>query len=129
MMQDLIGLPYRRGAQGDGAVDCWGLVRLACGRLHGVTPPLLPETDPALAVVARAAAAQGWRPVNGPAAHGDVLVMRTARRELHTGVVLRVRHQLQLLHADVGGSVLQPLADLPLLGFHHLRAWRLERRA
>lgn len=120
-VRDLIGIPYRRGAQGPDAIDCWALVRVACQRLHGAAPPLL--AGPVTPVV-RGAVAQGWRQADAPA-HGDILVMRTAQRDRHTGLVLNVRHRLQLLHAVEGGSVLQPLDDLPLLGFSHLQAWRL----
>ena len=120
-MNDLIGIPYQRGAQGPQAIDCWALVRLACQRLHGKAPPDLMGP---VAPVVRGAAAQGWAPAAAPQ-HGDILVMRTARGDRHTGVVLRVRHRLELLHAMEGGSVCQPLADLPLLGFHHIKPWRL----
>ncbi len=121
-MIDLIGIPYKRGAQGPDAIDCWALVRVACQRLHGVAPPLLAES---VAPVARGAHRQGWRKADKPA-HGDILVMRTATKDRHTGLVLRVRHCLQLLHAVEGGSILQPLADLPASGFHGFQAWRLQ---
>lgn len=121
-MTDLIGIPYRRGASGPDAIDCWNLVRVASERLHGVMPPLLFE---AVAPVVRGARSQGWHRVPGPAREGDILVMRTAKRDRHTGFVIRVQHRLEMLHAITGGSVRQPLADLPLMGFSHVHVWRL----
>ena len=120
-MNDLIGIPYRRGASGPDAIDCWGLVRLACQRVHGTALPALVDR---VAPVVRGASRQGWRPVDLPRP-GDILVMRSAAGIRHTGFVLRVRHRLEMLHAIEGGSVCQPVSDLPLMGFHHIKAWRL----
>lgn len=122
-LRDLVGLPYRLGASGPDAVDCWGLVRLACERLHGVTPP--PLATPGNA--AMQAKAQGWRRVHGRPQAGDVLHMRNAAGLLHVGVVVVVRRRLELLHAVAGGSVCQPLDDLPELGFSAPVPWRLCR--
>lgn len=122
-MNHLIGLPYQRGADGScGPVDCWHLVRLACAQVHGAMPPLLADS---VAPVVRGAVAQGWARVDCPPAPGDIVVMRTATGDRHTGFVVRARRRLELLHAVAGGSVCQPLADLPALGFHRLRTWRL----
>lgn len=120
-LRDLIGLPYRLGASGPDAVDCWGLVRLACQRVHGVTPPAL-ATPRSAALQARA---QGWRRVHGAPQPGDVLHMRNAAGLLHVGMVVLVRRRLELLHAVAGGSVCQPLDDLPELGYRGLVPWRL----
>lgn len=121
-MNGLVGIPYRRGGTGGTAVDCWNLVRQACQQRHGVLPPLLAER---MGPLVRGARAQGWVPVRGRPADGDVLVMRTAAGERHVGMVLALRRRLELLHAVAGGSICQPLADLPALGFHGMRAWRL----
>jgi cell wall-associated NlpC family hydrolase len=120
-MNDLVGIPYKRGAQGPEAIDCWALVRLACQRIHGTAPP---ELYGAVAPVVRGASAQGWKPAESPRP-GDILVMRTAKGDRHTGFVLRARNRLEILHAMEGGSVCQPLSDLPLLGFNHIKPWRL----
>lgn len=122
-LRDLIGLPYRLGAAGPDAVDCWGLVRLACQRVHGVTPPPLATAHDA----ALQARAQGWRRVRGQPQPGDVLHMRNAAGLLHVGMVVQVRRRLELLHAVAGGSVCQPLHDLPEMGFTAPAAWRLCR--
>lgn len=123
-MNDLIGIPYRRGAVGPDAIDCWNLVREVCRRVHGVDLPLLAEAGGAVALGARG---QGWRPVKGRPAPGDILLMKTATGDRHTGFVVRVRHCLEVLHAIEGGSVRQPIADLPLLGFHSIHPWRYDR--
>lgn len=119
---NLIGIPYRRGAIGGDAIDCWNLVRAACEERHGAAPPLLVN---AVAPVIRGAERMGWRRVDGKPREGDILLMRTAAKQLHTGFVVRAQHRLEMLHAIKGGSVRQPLGDLPLLGFHGLQVWRL----
>lgn len=122
-MNHLVGLPYLRGADGTcGPVDCWHLVRLACAHVHGVMPPLLAQ---AVAPVVRGASAQGWVRVADAPRPGDIVVMRAASGDRHTGFVVRARRRLELLHAVHGGSVCQPLDELPALGFHGFRTWRL----
>lgn len=124
-LRDLVGLPYRLGAAGPDAVDCWGLLRLACRRLHGVELPDLQGHDPAQ--VALAARAQGWRRVDATALRtGDAVHMRNAAGLLHVGMAVHLRRRLHLLHAVAGGSVCQPMAELPALGFGQFVGWRLQ---
>jgi cell wall-associated NlpC family hydrolase len=125
-MRDLIDVPYLRGGSGAHGIDCWHLVRQACQRVHGVVLPLLADAVADLPPLLAEARAQGWAPVRGQPVAGDILLMRTATQQRHVGLVVRERHRLELLHAAHGGSLCQPLVDLPALGFHHFRPWRLK---
>lgn len=112
-----IGARYLGGACGPAAYDCWGLVRAAVACRHGVDLPAHMRPG--------AARALGWRPVHGPVADGDVLLMRAPGGQRHVGLALQAGRVLALLHAvQQRGVCLQPLADLPPLGYADLQAWR-----
>ena len=129
---DLVGVPYVLGGTHPGAgLDCWNLVRQACRRWHGVALPVVASADAQhgadLAPALHAARAAGWRPVRAQAQAGDVLFMRSPRGRRHVGFVVHERGRLELLHAAAGGSVCQPLHELPADGYRDLRIWRLVR--
>jgi hypothetical protein len=105
----LVGLPYRDGATGPDAYDCWGLAR------HVLTTAArlpMPEAQHAAAVIASpadtlaAARDHGWRriapPLHRPALPQvwDVWLITWQDGSTHIGVVVQGRAALRLLHAD-----------------------------
>lgn len=113
----LIGRPYRVGASGPDAFDCWGLARalLTASGVAGLPQRLEDVPD--------AARALGWRPVVGDLADGDVLSMRGAER--HVGVIACMPGQApRCVHATRDGVAVDPVSLLPELGFSDLQAWR-----
>lgn len=126
----LIGRPYRRGAGGPDAFDCWGLVRWVFAQVHGISMPLVAVDDEGVdnvAAIKRAAAVSGWRPsgARSPAADDIVLMHGPAGR--HVGVIVDANGGLFLLHAlERVGVCLQPLTDLSRLGFSGFTYWRRE---
>lgn len=132
----LIGKPYRRGAAGPDAFDCWGLVRNVFALQHRVALPAVnigatpcgdaaAGEETAAAVLLQAARASGFAPVAGPLQADDVLLMRNAEAGRHIGVLIAHRGTVKLLHACSGHGVrLQPLADVRLEGFHSFEPWR-----
>jgi len=95
----LVGLPYRRGARGPTAFDCWGLVLEVRRRLGQPLPPdvardgLTPEQVRALlraqpAEWVRVEPALGAIVLASDAAHAGVLVgLRVLHTQAHAGVV------------------------------------------
>lgn len=131
---DLIGLPYRRGAHGPDAFDCWGLVRHIFEQVHGITMPAIAIgqlDDPTLenvVAIKRAAEVSGWKPSGDtqPAEHDIVLMSSVEGR--HVGVIVLVSGSLLLLHCiERVGVCVQPIVDLQRMGFHGFTFWRLER--
>jgi cell wall-associated NlpC family hydrolase len=130
VLSDLVGVPYVLGGTQAGGLDCWNLVRQACRRWHGVAlPPVAATVQQGLCLgpALQAARGAGWRPVRASAQPGDVLFMRSPRGLRHVGFVVRERGRLELLHAVAGGSVCQPLQELPGEGYADLRTWRMVR--
>lgn len=107
-----IGKPYRRGADGPDAFDCWGLVRAYFRELHSiefeelVIEGKVEESSGNVQAIMRSARAGGMRPQPGATPRpGDVVLLRS-RGILHAGVAVRVGSSLRLLHATSGAGVL-----------------------
>ena len=124
----LIGAPWKQGASGPNAFDCWGLVRHVCATRHGID--LAPSTD--IAAIRSAAHTNGWRPATAPAMADDVVFMRGPAGR-HVGVMVQANGRLGVLHAaghqtprgPVGEVIFQPLADATAGGYHSFEFWRL----
>lgn len=134
----LVGRPYRRGATGPDAFDCWGLVRTVSQARHGVDlAPLEVAAATSQAGALRAAIrAGGWCPVPGAgvahaARDGDLLQLRNAGNGLmHIGMVVDVAPaDRRLLHAEgsatdpTPGVICEPLGDA-LWRYLRPRLWR-----
>lgn len=95
----LTGCPFRRGARGPEAYDCWGVVLEVRRRLGLVLPPD-PATDvdleQAAALFASVERPAGWRA--GPATLGAIVLSPGGA---HAGVHLAGR----ILHAQAGAGV------------------------
>lgn len=110
-----VGKPYRRGADGPDAFDCWGLVRAYYRECRAIElEPLVIDGDPDEAsgnvqAIIRSARAGGIRPAPGAAPrHGDIVILRSPGI-LHAGVALRLGSSLRLLHAvSSSGVACQP---------------------
>lgn len=100
LLRDLTGQPYRRGARGPDAFDCWGLVLEVRRRLARPLPPdiaSLELTRTEIRALFHATRPDGWRrvePMLGAivlaedAAHAGVLVgMRVLHTQARAGVV------------------------------------------
>lgn len=96
-----IGKPWRNGARGPDAFDCWGLVTDVFLRVHGVTLPLLPLDATDAARVSREIEAQCgsslWKETLTPGP-GTVVVMGQGDRFNHVGLWLP--ESKQVLHAS-----------------------------
>lgn len=124
----LIGKPYKRGAMGPDAYDCWGLVRWVFAQRYGILMPVVNVGDDTLdnvAAIKRASEVSGWQPVADPtAADGDIVLMHGPEGR-HVGVMVRADGLLRLLHCiDGAGVCYQPLADVQLAGFSGFVFWR-----
>jgi cell wall-associated NlpC family hydrolase len=93
-LDELIGVPFVRGARGPDAYDCWGLVRELYKREHGITPP--DYNDPQSAPLIAAMLGGGielWKavPFGTPGSVGLFRVMTRVSCEsrLHVGYILR----------------------------------------
>lgn len=137
----LVGRPYRPGATGPDAFDCWGLARTASVARHGCDlAPLEVAAPTSQAAAIRAAIrAGGWRPLQAEAnlrdaRDGDVLLARNmGNGRMHIGMVVDVAPaDRRLLHAEGSatdpspGVLCEPLADA-LQRYVRPRLWR--RRA
>lgn len=111
----LVGKPYKAGAGGPDAYDCYGLATAIEARLFGVQMP--PRNGPPSIY-------RGWRRVDAP---GDgALVMLDNGHGRHVGVFLAAERGV--IHAlENVGVVFDDLAMLPLRGFA-LKFWKFSAR-
>ncbi|EWY36782.1 hypothetical protein N825_25445 [Skermanella stibiiresistens SB22] len=128
---DFQRLPYRLGARGPDAVDCYGLVRLVLLAVAGIEMPLFADTVPAGGAADRAALAalvagydrDRWRQVATRSALAeplrwhlepralDVALMRIGRHVCHCGILAAPGW---LLHTeDAGAGVRLDRLDRP----------------
>lgn len=101
------GLPWREGANGPDAFDCWGLARATQAELFDRDIPVM-SRDPAdvLAVLKRVVQSDpeiGWVEVKNPA-HGDLVTLRHVKEPQHIGTWLAIDRG-RLLHAVANAGV------------------------
>lgn len=89
----LIGLPWRSGANGPEAYDCWGIAQAVQGRLFLRQLPDIKinaeDTRAVIREIATTRARDSWRQVDGPA-HGRMVGLSSGRHPYHVGVYLDV---------------------------------------
>ena len=108
---DYIGLPWRAGAQGPDAYNCWGFFRHVQAAHFGVDVPPILVADEEGAIVdlfTNHPERQSWAPVDVPR-HGDAVMVR---RPLHVGVWLD----------DDGGGVLHCVKGIGVV-FTRVSSW------
>jgi cell wall-associated NlpC family hydrolase len=124
--------PYREGAQGPDAFDCWGLVRAAYACLAGRELPLV-AIDPkdtraiirlALSHPERAAFVQAAKP-----RHLDIVFMSHCKQPHHFGVFLQVDgggvlHAVEQSRADKPGVTFDTVLALKMSGWAAFQYWR-----
>lgn len=98
-----VGIPYADRGRSHAGADCWGLVRLVYQEQFATALPSFVDdyahsADPAVEELA-AREREGWEPVQGEPAEGDVLLFRIAGRLAHVGVAIGGG---QFLHAREG---------------------------
>lgn len=112
----LIGVPWRAGAQGPDAYDCWAFASMVQSRFF--QRPLVPIADFGSREAARnlVAARRTWRRVEVPT-HGDMVEFQRFGRADHVGVWLDVDRG-GVLHCMQGpGTCFDRVADLEVLGW------------
>lgn len=128
----LIGLPWREGASGPDAFNCWGLVKHWVVRVHGMDLGLVDIAAQASQHRAMAAAVRtGWQQVHdAPQEHDIALLRNPGNGGRHVGVLLHANHRLGLLHCEGcatnpnPGVLWEPMGDV-LQRYTGLELWRL----
>jgi cell wall-associated NlpC family hydrolase len=130
-LEDLIGRPYRIGATGPEAFDCYGLARHVQGALYAVPMPELPFVAATTRTQAEAmlnhAERKNWREVpEHEARDGDLVLMgNVAKRDFHLGTFVMPETAGVVLHVDqAAGVVADDLPALRSVGFRYLRCFR-----
>ena len=110
----LIGKPWRSGARGPDAFDCWGLLAWVYLQQRGIVLNPLPDLDPKdLGQVAKAARLESvnWQQVLWPQ-HLAAVAMSTGVRIHHVGVWLDIDGGLVLHTTENSSVVAQTLVSL-----------------
>lgn len=130
-LEALIGRPYRIGAMGPEAFDCYGLARHVQASLYAMPMPALPFVAATTRAQAEAMLAheerRNWREVPEHAARdGDLVLMgNVARRDFHLGTFVVPGTAGVVLHVDrAAGVVADDLPALRSIGFNYLRLFR-----
>lgn len=133
----LIGLPWKPGAEGPRAFDCWGLVRYVFRLRFGIEMPDVQRGDfveTNAGAIFEAATVSGWRhvPDAEPEADDIILMRREVDGKRHVGVMIASSQGLRLLHSDghltsrgpVGSVVSVPLKTATEDGYGDFEVWR-----
>jgi hypothetical protein len=134
LIESLIGRPYRPGADGPEAFDCYGVVRHV--RMHcldDALPLIVRPVDeaPCRQAIARTLlkhpTKEQWK-MHEVAEEWDVVLMGNVdQRPFHMGICVRVKGQFAVLHAEaapVNRVILDDLPALSLKGFNRLEFYR-----
>ncbi len=120
----LIGLPFRWGARGPDAYDCWGLVSACLKSLDLPVPPdLMAPTDTeddTTQTIEQEIASERWVRVNAPKP-GDVAAMSSHTRIHHLGLVT----PWGVLHTSYrSGAILSSGVQLRAMGYRRMEYYR-----
>ena len=126
---DLIGLPWRYGADGPDAFDCWGFVRFVQREMFHRELPVVPVPEHWVAVQhllqTHREHANWHRVLLTEAQDGDLVLMARNRIPVHIGVALRANNTNGVIHCmQPHGVVFQPYANLRTTGWGHLTCYR-----
>lgn len=129
---EFIGKPWRSGALGPDAYNCWGLVRAVISqRLNLALPSLEIGSNENISALAQIILSRGWYPVFPPALEYDLIVMRRLG-ERHVGIAVEAGGKITVLHANghqavsgpVGCVVTQTPQQLAEEGYKTFELWR-----
>lgn len=126
----LLGKPWRAGANGPDAFDCWGLVRYVFAEQKGIHFPEVNEPDNR-GVILGIAREHGFRRVQ-ECQGWDIVIFDRPGDGKHVGVVLSVTDGLRFLHApgsesQAGYVVAQPIGDVLRAPRNGMEIWRQVR--
>lgn len=134
LVESLVGKPYREGANGPDAFDCYGLVRHTMGAAGLFLLPTIarPEGErPCGEAIGRALSEHpelgAWRKVAEPE-EWDVAVMANVQeRRRHIGLCVRLKGCFWVIHAQdapVNRVILDDLPSLTAKGFNRVEFYR-----
>lgn len=131
LVENLLGRPWRRGAKGPDAFDCWSLVQHIQRELAGrevVTAEEPPPENlrPLAEYVANHPARTQWRRIDEPE-HLCVVEMAHYENPFHVGVYLDIAGKGQVIHCAPGiGVTVDTMLTLRALGWRRFffNAWR-----
>lgn len=122
-VNSLIGRPWKSGAGGPEAFDCWGLAKVVQKELFGRSlPDIAVDSENVRAVmreVATTSARNSWERVDGPA-HGRLVEMASGRHPYHIGVYLDVDGGGVLHCQNPAGVCFDRVATLQVAGWRGL---------
>ena len=124
-LNDLVGKPYKPGAAGPDAYDCWGLAQIIQRELFGRDMPTI-DTPPddnspktMIKFIREHHARKQWAKAEGPA-HGRLVEMSRSNLPFHIGVYLDIDGG-GILHSAQGiGVGFDPLIIMASQGWRGL---------
>jgi hypothetical protein len=127
-VEALVGTPYRLGAQGPDAWDCWSLTRhvqqeLFGRRLASVEVPADKTIEAAWWLPAALAERRRWTEIARPE-DGCLITMTQGVERTHTGTWLDLDRGLVIHTLPEQGGSLDRLLDLEAVGWAGFRFWR-----
>jgi len=130
-LESLIRKPYKIGARGPDAYDCYGLARHIQMELAGVQMPDVAFAEPTTRAQAEAMLShperQAWDEVTEAEARElDLVLMgNVAKRDFHLGTYIIPATAPAVIHIDkVAGVVVDDIPALRASGFNFLRFFR-----
>lgn len=128
-VKEYVGKPYRSGAYGPDAFDCWGLVRDVWMKHLGADVPVFGANMGQRHINELLTSPWCWaEEVHAPSELDVVLMGRN--RPVHIGIYVVVDRKPQILHSleEATGVVLTPLLNLSLChGIQALQFYRYKR--
>lgn len=125
-VQSLLGRPYKLGAQGPAAFDCWSLTRYVQEYLYNRSLEAVSVVDADAARIRWFMAAHKelgrWAKVSDPV-DGSLVTMTLGVDRTHVGTFLDIDRGLVLHAAPECGVSLDSLSDLMGVGWARLQYW------
>lgn len=120
-VNSLIGLPWRSGATGPDAYDCWGLAQAVQARLFLRQLPSFPHVDAenvraVVREIATSSHRKQWMRADGPS-HGSLVELSSGRHPYHVGVYLDVDGGGILHSQNPAGVCFDRIATLEAAGW------------
>ena len=126
---DLIGRPWKSGADGPRQFDCWGLLRYAYKQRRGVLLPFFPgiEEMGVLQVMReiKRETATTWSRIKTPE-HFCAVGISSGRRINHVGIWLQVDDGGVLHSTEQSGVVFQNRISMRSIGMQNLSFYKLQ---